>query len=199
MTVDHKPWKGPLYDSAGINGQRIAIVGHSHHGGQDNNGYTNAAVRDVISGRERYRFFTSIRNCFGYNDDGDFWNRVLFFNFLPSSVGPDEDRYNRGTAKQVELARERFLRILSDQTPQKVIVFSKKAWSTLPETIEEALPIGKLNLLEIEGKGCEWGTYPINGHVIVAFGLRHPQGADSALLRKTVRQIIAVPVDRLAN
>jgi hypothetical protein len=35
--IEHAAWEGPNYKKGGINGQQIAIVGHSHHGDDDSN------------------------------------------------------------------------------------------------------------------------------------------------------------------
>jgi len=61
--VEHEPWKGPDYE-AGINGQRIAIMGHPHHGDGDTKSFTLDVMSDVISGRQSYRFFNLIRDYF---------------------------------------------------------------------------------------------------------------------------------------
>jgi hypothetical protein len=77
--VEHRPWVGKHYSTIGIEGQRLAIVGHSHWGDDDSDGATEEVVSRVISGEWSISFFTSIRNYFGYDDHDEFWHRVLFF------------------------------------------------------------------------------------------------------------------------
>jgi hypothetical protein len=194
--IDHEAWVGPLYKVGGLHGQRVAIVGYSHHRAaeeEDKNDFTRMVVVGVVGGK-RLSFFTSISNAFAAEDGPAFWNRVVFFNYLPDCVGTDEERYKPGTPHQIERAKMRFLKIIGETEPQKVIVFSTKAWPMLPPTIEEdrGAPLQSLGpyLPDIH-----WGTYrTLTGAVVYAFGVRHPQGAPAAPLRAAVDRILAMPV-----
>jgi hypothetical protein len=196
--IEHKPWVGPLYRPEGINGQRIAIVGHFHHGNEDNNQFTIETVAGMLNGEYTIPFFSTIRNYFGFEDNGDFWNRVMFFNYLPDCVGGAEERYNSGTEQQIMRAKARFLRILADNLPEKVFVFSNnerlgKGWPTLPPTCEEEASEGCI-ALGTQFPRFSWGTYrTAAGHIAMAFGLRHPQGASSLLMRDAVEHILSMP------
>jgi hypothetical protein len=192
-TIEHKPWEGPNYKEGGINGQRIAIVGHSHHGDNDTDAFTLETMSDVISGREKYKFFDQIRDYFGFQDNADFWNRVVFFNYLPDCVGPDEQRYKYGTPDQIKRAKERFPQILVKYRPDKVFVFSYQMWKQLPESREQG-PSNKDG--EIEGDGFWWCTYPADGQIATAFRLEHPQYAPKEPQTQAVRKILAIPVLR---
>jgi hypothetical protein len=195
VAIEHKPWVGSLYKTVGINGKRIAIVGHSHWGDD----CTIKVVSHVITGEYKIWFFSSIRNYFGFSDNADFWNRVMFFNYLPHSVGTEEQRYNSGTKEQIERAKTRLLRILAEEpSPQKVFVFTDnermgKGWSTFPETREEEGGNSPMQLGAEFGK-FSWGTYHIGDHIVMAFGLRHPQGASGKQMRHVVQHILALPL-----
>src|SRR2546428_13884533 len=97
--VQHERWVGRDYGT-GINGQRICIVGYSHHytpGESDSDDFTTWVVRQVISGAPgRNSFFRPIGGYFGLPDSATFWNRVMFFNFLPDAIGKTEQRYDAG-------------------------------------------------------------------------------------------------------
>ncbi|HYB90988.1 MAG TPA: hypothetical protein VEC38_08080 [Candidatus Binataceae bacterium] len=190
--IEHKPWEGPNYKD-GINGQRIAIVGHSHHGDEDSENFTLEVMADVISGRERYKFFDQIRDYFSFQDSAEFWNHVVFFNYLPDCVGPDEKRYEYGTKEQLDLARERFLRLLKEYRPQKVFVFTTEMWRELPESREQgpSNPSG-----EIGGDGFSWCTYDADAQIVMAFGLPHPERASKEPTRQAVQRILAMPLLR---
>lgn len=190
-TIEHKPWKGPNYTEGGINGQRIAIVGHSHHGDNDTDNFTLETMSDVISGREHYGFFDKIPNYFGFQDNADFWNRVVFFNYLPDCVGPDEERYKYGTTDQIKRAKERFLRLLAEYCPQKVFVFGKTMWKELPPSREEGPnnPLG-----DFKCDGFFWCTYEADGQVVMVFNLEHPERAPKERQTRAVQQIVAMPL-----
>jgi hypothetical protein len=197
--IEHTPWVGPDYPSLGIDGQRIAIVGYSHYRSEDepdSDDFTEIVVRKVIDGRLKGdSFFPKIPGYFGFDERVLFWNRVIFFNFLPDCVGYIDDKYRYGTQDQIERGQARFLRIIRDQTkrPNKVLVFSTKAWGSLPPTTEEesGKPLEKVGK-EIPSN-FEWGTYAAGDEIVMAFGLRHPQGARTALMQAAVKQILSIP------
>src|SRR5438874_13365025 len=101
VEIEHDPWEGPKYQM-GIDEQRIAIVGYSHHRAEDDHdtrSFTRDVINDVLARdshqtvgngdpfaediRQRIQFFRSIRAYFAFEDARDFGSRVLFFNFLP--------------------------------------------------------------------------------------------------------------------
>jgi len=191
--IEHKPWEGPNYKEGGINGQRIAIVLHSHHGDNDTDNFTLETISDVISGRESYKDLNLIRDYFGFQDSADFWNRVVFFNYLPDCVGTDEKRYEYGTKDQIKRAKERFPRLLAKYRPQKVFVFSKEMWKELPESREEGPknPSG-----EFKCDGFSWCTYNADGQIVTVFNLEHPDRANKERQTRAVQQILAMPLLR---
>ena len=186
--IEHEPWKGPHYET-GINGERIAIVGHSHYRDcEDTNSFTLDVMSDVISGRCSYSFFNHIATYFDARHIGGIWNRVLFFNYLPDCVGSDEERYKFGRPEQIERGHERFLRLLAEYRPQKVFVFSKKIWPKRPPTREDSAAG------EITDGGFSWGTYQAGRQIVMDFNLRHPERAPKDLMRKAVQRILSMPL-----
>jgi hypothetical protein len=196
--VEHIPWVGEEYQT-GIERQRIAIVGYSHwmdEGEEDSADCTLTVIRKVIAAEEKFdqtRFFVQIRNYFNFASHSDFWNRVLFFNYIPECIGTSEERYKDATPNQVERAQVRFLRMVQERLPHKVLVFTTKGWPSLPPTLEDQRPSGKPLRLAAEFGGFEWGTYKTNGHLVLTFGLRHPQGASGKLMRRVVQHILTMP------
>jgi hypothetical protein len=196
--VEHTPWVGENYVT-GIEGQRICIVGYSHHHDErdlDTEDFTRWVVRRVIKGTlGRNSFFPPIAGYFGIPDNATFWNRVMFINFLPDCIGETGQRYDAASPEQTARGKERFLRIIRETKPifEKVFVFSTKGWRDFPLTIEEAL--GKeRSPLGIEFPKFSWGTYDAGDHTVMAFGLRHPQGASGKLMKSGVRQILEKPL-----
>lgn len=186
MKLEHRCWCPPGYKK-GLEGQRVAICGFSHYSDEgDDEELTNIVLNDVINGAA-YRFFTSISRSFGFDSVPDFWSSVLFFNFIPVSVGASDNRYASGTSDQIVDGRARVLRLIGSHKPHKLFVFSRKAWQNFPPTFEESIG---LPLNEPLG----WGTYKSRGlHRTIAIGLRHPQFAQFADLESGARLGLAIP------
>lgn len=185
-SVEHDVWCPDGYLSPGIHGQRIAIAGHSHWSDDpDHPGFTRDLLQDVVDG-DRIRFFTSIAHYFGFEDVSEFWSRALFFNFLPSLVGPGSERYGHGTQEQIAAGTARVTRILESHRPQKLFVFSTKAWHDFPLTEEDQ---GHLPRKPFPS----WQTYLLkDGAPVKACGLRHPQGADLARMTADVSTLMSL-------
>jgi hypothetical protein len=196
--IEHDPWIGSHYQS-GLDGQRIAIVGYSDYCDPpdfDRKDFSKAAIRDVISGAQKGdAFFSRIRSYFNFKDTDTvaFWNRVIYFNFLPNCIGSSENRYDYGTIDQIGRGKERFLRIIRKKKPHKVFVFTTKGWEAFPLTREEQAT-NTLLWLGSEFPKFSWGTYDADGSIVMAFGLKHPQYANSTNMRKTVEHILRMPV-----
>lgn len=191
--IEHQPWIGSEYPT-GIRGQRIAIVGYSHHhpvGSEDDAGSTVDCVSRVMSREYRdLNFFNSIRNYFGSKDHKLFWPQVMFFNFVPDTIGTSDERFAYATGEQVRRGVERLHRILSEHRPHKMLVFTKKGWDAMPATREDEAGKKAPDL----GPGLEqftWGTYAAGDSVTAAFGLRHPQGAPGDLMRRAVEAALS--------
>lgn len=192
--IEHIPWQGEEYES-GVAGQRIAIVGYSHHRKRehpDSPSFTEDVVRQVISGDLKTdSFFPRVPGYFGYDDRAAFWSRVLFFNFLPDCV-EDEECYRPGNPSQIARGQERFLRIIREKEPDKVLVFTTKGWRDCPQTREQDAGRARTPLGANFPNNFSWGTYAADHHIIMAFGLRHPQGAIGQLMRDAVQSVLAM-------
>jgi hypothetical protein len=119
--IQHIPWCGSNYGK-GIEGRRVCIVGYSHYkdnGELDTDGFTVGVLEDVIRGARRIAFFTQIKNYFAFKEHGEFWNRVLFFNYVLDCVGDFGDRYKTASYDQISRANFRFRRIIMDERPHK--------------------------------------------------------------------------------
>jgi hypothetical protein len=194
--VEHTPRIGEHYAS-GMRGQRICILGYSHwleEGEEDTDDFTIHVLEKVINGIWKdIKFFNQIKNYFGCTSHDKLWDRVVFLNYLPNCVGGPTERNNAGTKDQIKRAKERFLTLIQKQRPHKVFVFSKRAWSTFPKTREE-----------IDGKSTPhlhpqfpklpWGTYDASGHIVMAFGLPHPQFALAEQTKSAVQRILDEPI-----
>ena len=186
--IEHAPWRGDEY-SLGISGQKIAVVGYSHYGStgeEDTVEKTRGCIRRVIPGEWKLAFFTQIRNYFGYDDHGAFWSRLIFFNFLPNFAGDPDNRYMHGTEEQRALGRDRFVRLIQDEQPEKVFIFTSRHWAF--ERDKERCQLGP-NF----PPGFSWSICQAGNRRATAFFLRHPQGASGELMRQAVKYVLEVP------
>jgi hypothetical protein len=155
-------------------------------------------MSDVIAGRQNLQFFNQIARYFDFQDNAAFWNRVLFFNYLPDCVGMDDERYEFGKPDQIERAKARFLSVLAEYRPQKVFVFSKKTWPVMPPTRKEGL--GNAPSLDgVEIPGLSWRKYDAAGNIVMAFSLRHPERANKEMMHRAVQRLLAMPLAAAAR
>ena len=197
MQIEHTPWLPENAD--GIQGQKVAVVGYSHYvGGQDSITLTIDVVQSVVNG-EKFRFFQAIQGYFGFPDDPGFWNRVLFFNFLPNAVGTKSEKYKLGTPEQIQHGKDRFLRIIDAEKPDKVFVFARKGWCDFPETTKEELSVGMCTPLIQGQKEPNWGTYMAGDQSVLVCGFRHPQGALGEKIREEVKAFLELRPSRVPH
>lgn len=186
--IDPDPWRGDLYRD-GIKGWRVAIIGYSHHGDYGDAG-SNVTIKTVQDWRRGRNFRNSLFPYIeGYFDEArDIWNHVMFLNYL-SAPFPSHKKYDSGCDNQIKDAKARFLRIIQEYRPCKALVFTRKGWAAFPpEVLEKQVPLDPENFPMFSQS-----DYDANGHVVMAFGLRHPQGARRELMRSAVQHILGLP------
>lgn len=182
----HEPWIGPGYDK-GLIGRRLAIVGNSHwheEGEPDSVDCTRIVVGKVISGEYAdIAFFSQIGDYFGARRGGDFWNRVVFFNYAVRSIGTREQKYNSIPSAMKGEAIQRFEAIIAETSPTDVFVFSRSiVWALPPLALKKAsYPYAAAR----SGQLAEGQPLP-RIHI-----LRHPQYAPKALMTETVSQMLS--------
>lgn len=136
--MEHDCWRGPNNQSKP---RRIANGGYSHHRQTqhpDYKGFTQEILRAVIRGNQKGdSFFTTVANYFDAKHRSDFWENVLFFNFLPRCIGTTEDMFATASDEIHKAGSARFMRIIRAEKPAKIFVFSTKAWKHCPLIIQE--------------------------------------------------------------
>ncbi|PBN41657.1 hypothetical protein SxD43FB_20580 [Sphingobium sp. D43FB] len=147
---------------------------------------TEECLKNVISGKyDKIQFFNRVPGYFGFVDKAQFWNSVLFFNFVPSLVGSRAEWANNGTKEQNDAGRTRVQRILDQHKPQKLFVFTKKGWGQFPPTLERQ----KVRPLM---EPLNWHTYATaSGHEVRAIGLPHPDRAHKATQIERITALMA--------
>lgn len=181
--TEHAPWKGSKYEE-GIAGKRVVIVGYSHWSDEtDRDDFTQAQVETWAAGEEPQPFGTRLRQFFGDAAASTFWNSIAFFNALPSLVGGADERYADGTPDQVAAIGPRALRLVAELEPDRVFVFSKKAWRHWPDYTGA---LKEHTLLVDEVGAFDAGSYRHARGEAIAFGFNHPQYSPVAPTREVV-------------
>ena len=188
--IEHTPWVGPQYDSEGLKGQRLGIMGYSAWTPEDHAGYTIESVSNVVSGTwPKVQFFNAIPNYFDW-DRADFYNRVAFFEFVPCAIGGGDQRYAVATPEQSAAGRKRMLSIAQAHKMDKLLVFSAKGWAALTGIpglgAEDRLPLGD--------SGFQFARCKAGGRLLTVIGLRHPQYAPARKMRDAISEALALQV-----
>jgi hypothetical protein len=118
----------------------------------------------------------------------------LFFNYLPRCIGGPDERFDVADESWRDSANERFRDILRNYAPDKVIVFTSKGWGSLPP-FDGSLQY-KFDSSDLVGAVLRdpCGTYRVGSKAIMAFGLRHPQGAPAEAMSRAVQRILEIPI-----
>lgn len=164
LAIADEPWIGPDY-ARGLDGLKIAIVGCS---------------RDQRVDDPEHDFFRSVRKYFGDPPVGEFWNRVAHFTLMHDGIGVQE-------------VKTRFIDMLRETKPDKVLVFSMKAWRLLPPTAEEERG-ERCPVLAREFLVFSQGTFVVDGKIIGAYGFRDQPGALAFEMAASVRCALMLPV-----
>lgn len=164
--MEHKEWVGPSYKEGGL-----ALVGYSHHhDGEDHEDLTIKVINELAL-KPTHAYFSYLRNYFGPSlSPEEFWNNVVFFNYLPNIVGPSDQRYAHGTPEQRHDGAKRFDRITARYKPRHAFILTSRHWafSECSFSAPEKMP-------GFEDKGFQY-CQANNGRTNIFF-LRHPQGA----------------------
>ena len=201
VAEEHAIWQGAHYRQAR---EKWAIIGFSHYdrdwtqpdrscSGLDARraDFTLQLLTQTVQGQCDLRFFRDIAKAFGMADREarqSFWNKVVFFNYLPHCVEGHE-MYRTATYTERTRANERFREALATYQPHRVFVFSKKAWKLLPPTEEAKAgqPLRPLSVLTYV-----YGTYTTGTERSLACCLQHPTHADHSLLRRGVSAFLGI-------
>ena len=186
-----RPWIGENYDG-GVRGRKIVICGYSHWDNPEEEKTfrpidfeaerTIRTIKTVMDDEICLSFYNQIKNYFGFKEHRDFWPQVIFFNFIPSSIGSEKERYKKGSREQEELGRQRVIEMLNKYSPNDLVIFTKKGWNAFPPTLEDANEIYP----------NPWQTYELSdGTHVRVFPLPHPQFANKLKMIQDVEKIFS--------
>lgn len=97
------------------------------------------------------------------------------------------EKHKKAGKDMTDCAKKRFKQILAEEQPDCVFVFTTKGWKDCPPTLyEEKYNKRPKDLTDV----CTWGQYDCDGHMVTAFGLHHPQGANTENMKKAVSKAL---------
>lgn len=131
----YAPWIGLNYRTAN---PRVMLVGESHYvsnPSDDAPTLTCDIVEAVRDGQRSLAFYSKVARLIGgeaaATPEGRvaFWNRVVFFNYVPMSVGQWFNAVPTDTMWQA--AGPRFTTLLLDLSPTHVVSLGKRQWNRI--------------------------------------------------------------------
>jgi hypothetical protein len=134
-----EPWIGNRYESGGLNGIRLLVLGESHYGEPEDEGagFTIGIIRMYAQDR-RFRFFTVTQKLVsgqtGYvtnEQRREFWEHVAFYNFIQKF--PGREPKIRPTEQMWADACDPYLRTIDELKPHLVIALGFDLGRRIPE------------------------------------------------------------------
>lgn len=178
-----KPFVGKNYQTGGIFGKRIMVLGESHHCQHDEcPDTTNIVIRRLLEDKNKEThtstFIKFERSLIGHHTEAkernEIWNSVLFYNYLQVAMdGPRQ----AGKSADYQNAVPAFYEVLDTYQPEVIIVWGKRLWYALPgdERWQEGEPI-----VTEDGQTVETGFYRLsNGNRAKVMAVYHPSTAYS--------------------
>jgi len=147
--VFFEPWEGKQYQTGGIFGKKILVLGESHYCGECkqcgikyyphcDNINTNGLIEQYLSGvKDNWtptflKFERSLVNKeTTLEDSNKIWNSIAFYNYL--QVAKDESR-QAGTKEEYTEAEQPFWEVLECLQPDLIIVWGMRLYRYLPWT-----------------------------------------------------------------
>ena len=125
------PWIGPRYESEGLGGLKLLVLGESHYGaaGTESREFTQGVVRRL--GQEsRHRYFTTVAKLalglgpthISNGRRAEFWDRVAFSNYVQSFVAESAEPRARPTEEMWAAAREPLTQTLEELRPDALLI-----------------------------------------------------------------------------
>ena len=136
-----EPWQGPLYNSEGLSGRRVLILGESHYGKpeEETARFTRECVEFMAKAEKGHRFFTVVAKLLLNEAAGVrltqrrrcwFWDRVAFYNYIQSF--PSTTSRVRPTSTMWSYAALCLPGVLAELRPDLVLVLGRELGRRIP-------------------------------------------------------------------
>ncbi len=177
--VNFLPWVGEKYDSNGIFGKKIMILGQSHYGhcSEEERMFTNNVLSGYLNSGESVSselrtFKVFERSLYGketnLNDRRSIWESLIFYNYVQNSVGD-----SAGVApkkKDYIESEDAFFQVLEKYRPEYVIVWGTSTWYNLPCTKWQ-----EGEKIFVDGRDIFNGSYTLkDGSNVQMICVKHP-------------------------
>lgn len=168
------PWVGSEYNSGGVYGKKVLVLGESHYGDapdatDDTIGTIKEFVYDYWGAPYQQTFLCFERALAGreinQEEREQIWNSVIFYNYFQKSTTGPRTAPNMKAQKESE---EAFRELLEQYQPDFIIVWGARLYQLLPawDGTESKIKVG-------EDSTPVW-HYKINGKKILAMSIHHP-------------------------
>jgi hypothetical protein len=167
----HNPWVGDRWQSSS---PRLLLLGDSHYLtdlADDSPELTRDIVRGVRDGQRVIPFYAKaaalVDGQVASSPDGRhaFWNRVAFFNYVPTTVGTVFDAVP--TPAMWEAGSPRFIALLEELRPTHVLSLGQRQWNHI------TFPSGWTSIPTVEQPDVRHWRSP-EGFRIAATWVNHP-------------------------
>lgn len=181
-----QPW---LTDSWGrpdnaLGGVKLMVLGESHYGEDLDANFTRWLIERHVGGTPEpllSKVETLLQpqvpslNMGSGGDRNALWSSMVFWNFVPVTVGPN--RKYRPTSAMWNAGRTEFRRKLEEHQPEAVLVLGKTLWHEMPWSDEQPAPT-----FNLRGKPEPFRRYRLqagadeSAYAAAAF-VNHPTGS----------------------
>ena len=168
------PWVGSEYQTGGVYGYKVLVLGESHYGDTiDVQNETIGVIQDYVYdywGAPYQQTFLCFERALAgreinQEEREQLWNSIMFYNFFQkSTTGP---RTEPDMTVQQE-SEEAFRELLEQYQPDAIIVWGKRLYNLLPGWD------GTETTIEVGDDSTRVWHYIINGKTIPAMSVHHP-------------------------
>jgi hypothetical protein len=120
------PAVGCNYKNSGL---KLLVLGESHYPWEGMPEEHLTTIK-ALEGKGRYRFWKDIARLF--NKGADFWDEVVFYNFVQELVGDGPRQRPEGWMWDSQATVSGFKEVCQVHVPNRILVIGKTTWQNLP-------------------------------------------------------------------
>ncbi|MBP8232866.1 MAG: hypothetical protein KAY22_11225 [Rhizorhabdus sp.] len=159
-------------------------MGYSHHADVDHENVTIETAQLASTGQmQKFPFFARLPTYLNL-DRADFWQQVVFLNFVPTAIGDASRRYAWASREMHERGFERLKRMIATHRPTHIFVVTPKpdADHYAPFRIRDLGPYSAQRF-DAAGRPVKILDASVEGHRTRITILPHPQAARTNQMR----------------
>lgn len=171
--VHFLPWVGKNYNTGGIFGKKILVLGESHYCSDSEAvpDLTKLVVEKHLSGSSISTFTKFERALVGHvtekAESKQIWDSIVFYNYLQVNM---LDSRIAGSRQQYKDAEETYWQVLEKYRPEYLIVWGNRLWNNIP-----ANNFKPINSVVLDNYEAGDGIYSLkDGTEIKVIAIYHP-------------------------